>query len=399
MRSYQTAKINRRPIKVLFISHTSGRLGAEKSLLLLLKNIDRKLVEPIVVVPGPGPLKEQIHDLNIRTYNVWSPPWVRPKTAEAGSCRGIIKEMVQEMVAVFRLCRIISTERVAAVYTNTAVKISGAIGAFIVKKPHLWHIREIIRANPNLHSLLPEKMLFRLISKTSDIIIANSNATAAQFDGTNSNGRIRVIYNAVEPGEPNKSDCLVNIGGVRSTDWIVAVIGQLLERKAQDDAIRAVKIAEKEIPNMRLLVIGEGNTDYKNYLKQLASELDVVDHVIFTGYRDDVPQILPNCRLLLVPSWNEPFGRTVIEAMAAGIPVIGANSGGLKEVIRNKASGYLVPPKNPAEIAEKMIYLFHHPDIAKQMGAEGKKLTKENFSIQNYTESIQNAVEEVISAT
>lgn len=386
----------KRPIKVLFVSHSSGMWGAERSLLLLLKNIDRKHFEPIVILPCPGPLKEKIDNLDIKIYEVWSPWWVKLQVGEARFGRRIIKEIIQEIIAVFRLCRIVSKEKVAVIYTNTIVKFSGAITAFITKKPHLWHIREIIPDNPNLRSVLPHKMLFKLISRTSRTIIANSNATTAQFQGINSDEKIRVIYNTSETTEVENSNYFPDIGGVKLTDWIVAVVGTFQKRKAQDDAIRAVKIAERAITNIKLLLIGDGQKEYKDYLENLCSELNISDRIVFTGYRNDVPQILPHCKLLLMPSWNEPFGRVVIEAMAAGVPVIGANNGGVKEIIQDGITGYLVPPKNPAEIAKKMIYLFHHPLLAQQMGNNGKKVVEEKFSVQNYTRCVENIIREGI---
>lgn len=387
----------KRPIKVLFVSHNSGMWGAERSLLLLLKNIDRKHFEPIVILPGPGPLKEKIDNLNIKTYEVWSPWWVKPHVSKARFGRHIIKEIIQEIIAVFKLCRIVSKEKVGVIYTNTIVKFSGAITAFITKKPHLWHIREIIPGNPNLRSVLTLKMLFKLISRTSRTIIANSNATTAQFQGINSDEKIIVIYNASETNEVKDSNVFPDIGGVKLTDWLVVVIGQFIEIKAQDDAIRAVKIAKDEIPNIKLLLIGGGEGDFKSYLKDLVSELDISDSVIFTGYRNDVPQILPQCKILLAPYINEAFGRVVIEAMVAGVPVIGANAGGLKEIIQEGTTGYLVPPKKPEEIAKKIIYLFHHPDLAKQMGNNGKKVVEEKFSVQNYTRGVENIIREVVN--
>ena len=387
----------RRPIKVLFVSHNSLRYGAEKSLLLLLKNIDRKHFEPIVILPCPGPLKEKIDNLDIKIYEVWSPWWVKPQVGEARFGLRIIKEIIQEIIAVFRLCRIVSKEKVAVIYTNTIVKFSGAITAFITKKPHLWHIREIVPDNPNLCSVLPHKMLFKLISRTSRTIIANSKATASQFQDINTKNKLRIIYNAQETNGLHKFNSLKSIDGVKSTDWIVAVVGTFQRRKAQDDAIRAVKIAEGAITNIKLLLIGDGQKEYKDYLKNLCSELNISDRIVFTGYRDDVRQILPHCKILLMPSWNEPFGRVVIEAMVAGVPVIGANAGGVKEIIQEGTTGYLVPPKKPEEIAKKIIYLFHHPDLARQMGNNGKKVVEERFSVQNYTRGIENIIREVVN--
>lgn len=370
-------------------------IGAERSLLLLLKNIDRDCFQPIVVFPTSGPLKKKIEHLGIKTYDIKYPRWVRRRNflwiiLRFGYC------IIQEVLALPKFCKIIKHEQISVVYTNTITIFSGAILAFITKIPHIWHIREIISGNPDLHLFFPNKLLFRLILKWSSMIIANSNATAAQFQTGEKTQKIKVIYNAVDLEKFRVSALFPKIGGVSPEDWLVAVVGSLQRRKGQNDAIHAIKIIEAKIPNIKLLLVGEGNANFTDYLKQMVSDLNLTDKVIFTGYRDDIPQILFHCKLLLMPSWEEPFGRVSIEAMAAGIPVIGTNSGGTKEIIEEGLTGYLVPPQNPAEIAEKMIQLHDYPELARRIGNNGKKFAKEKFASQSYSRSVEESILQVV---
>lgn len=387
----------RKPIKVLFVSHSPALAGAERSLLLLLRNIDRNCFDPIVVLPTSGPLKKEIECLNIKTYEVKSPWWVRGRhnafwtIVQFGHC------MVREVLALPSLYQIIKHEQIDVVYTNTVVIFSGAISAFIARIPHIWHIREIIPGNPNLYFFFPNKLLFRLVLGWSSVIIANSNATAAQFQESGSTQKIKVIYNAVDPEEFKVSAPSPNIDGVSPEDWLVSVVGTLQRRKGQDDAIRAVKIAKESIPNVKLLLIGSGDKSFTGDLKRMVSKLNLSGKVVFTGYRHDVPQILAHCKALLVPSWEEPFGRTTIEAMVAGVPVIGTNSGGTKEIIEEGITGYLVLPRDPLKMAEKMVELYNHPELANKMGNNGKKIAKEKFTPRLYTRSIEETILEVIS--
>lgn len=389
----------KKKLKILFISHSSAMVGAERSLLLLLKNMDRDCFDPIVILPASGPLKEEIKYLNIKTYEVKSPWWV------SGGKRNVIwtilrfgYNIIQEVITLDRLYKIIKRGKIDVIYTNTIVNFSGAIISCIAQKPHIWHIREILPGNPDLNFFLSHRICFKFISKLSNIIVTNSYATAEQFQGIKSNNCIRVIYNAVNLNEFKNIPPFPNINRVKTTDYLVAVIGSLQKRKAQDDAIKAVKIAKETIPNIKLLIIGEGGKEFKNYLKNLTLKLGISDNIIFTGYRDDVTSILCHCKLLLVPSWNEPFGRVVIEAFAAGIPVIGTNSGGVKEIIKDGVTGYLVPPKNPVKIAEKLIYLFNHPELAKEMGNIGKETVRGKFNAQCYTRNIEKIIMESISS-
>jgi len=384
-------------IKVLFISHSSNIFGAEKSLLLLLKNINREHFEPIVVLPMSGPLKERVNTLKIKIYEVKSPWWIRSRKeknillniSRLGQC------IILEIIASCKIFKIVKQEKINIIYTNTIVNFSGAIVALITKVPHIWHIREIISKNPNLFSYFPNEILFNFIVKFSNKVIANSIATANQFKKSKSNKRIIVIYNAVDTENFKYKKVLIN-DKIKFSDWLVAVIGALQKRKGQDDVIHAIKIAKKNIPNIKLLIIGDvGDIEFKNYLKILTSKLNISNNVIFTGYRNDVPQILSNCKVLVMPSWNEPFGRVVIEAMAAGIPVIGVNAGGPKEIIQDGISGYLIPSCNPSAIAEKIIYLYHHQSIGKKMGENGKKIVKKKFNVKSHTKNIEKILYEI----
>lgn len=377
--------------KVLFISHSSNIFGAEKSLYLLLKNINRQHFEPILVLPMSGLLKEEVNNLKIKIYEVRSPWWVRPKKEKniLLNILKFVKCIILEMIASFRIYRIVKQEKINILYTNTIVNFSGAIVALITKVPHIWHIREIISKNPNLFSYFPNKILFNFVVKFSNKVIANSIATADQFKKVKCNKEIVVIHNAVDTEDFKYKGILIN-DKIKHLDWLIAVVGALQKRKGQDDAIYAIKIVKNIIPNIKLLIIGDvGDIEFKNYLKMLISKLNISKNVVFTGFRNDVPQILHNCKALVMPSWNEPFGRVVIEAMAAGIPVIGTNVGGPKEIIQDGISGYLIPPCSPNAIAEKILYLYYHQPIGNKMGENGKKIVKKKFNVESYTKNIE----------
>lgn len=379
-------------VKVLFVSHSSAMYGAERSLLLLLKNIDRKYIEPIVALPEPGPLEKEIAKLNIKVWEVRSPWWVRDKVG----LRLAIRCVISEVKALWKLTSILRREKVDLVYTNTIVKFTGALAAAIIRKPHIWHIREILQGNPGLHSLLPLKVLFKLILSLSNKVITNSHATGRQFQALDHHNKVQVVYNAVDL-EAFEGPCSFPIiEGVAKEDWLVAVIAPIQENKAQDVAIRAVKIARTAVSNIKLLLIGGADEVYLSYLKRIASELNVLEEVIFTGYRDDVVKVLPYCKVLLSPSVVESFGRTVMEAWVAGVPVIGMNAGGRREIIKDGSTGYLVPANDYSEMARKIIELFRHPDKARMMGERGREVAAERFTVGRYTQDITGVMTEVM---
>ena len=375
-------------IRVAFISHSSKMFGSERSLLLLLKNINRNNFEPIVMLQGKGTLRDEIHRLKIKTYSFKFPWWLKEKI----DIFRIFYYSILEILAVIRLYFIVKKEKVDVIYTNTLTIFSGSILSFFTKIPNIWHIREVVSKKRSLNFLyLPLTLLFKLVYWLADKIIVNSRYTGSQFPKMDSCEKIRVIYNSLSTREYQNIERKNSL----SPNWNICVIGALHKGKAQDDAILAVDKARIDIPNIKLLIVGTGTLKYERYLKMLVNKLKLNENIEFMGYRNDIPNVLSLCNVLISPALNEAFGRVAIEAMASGIPVIGVEEGGISEIIEDSKTGYLVPPKKTDMIAEKLVYLFRHPDIAEEFGKAGKKVVKEKFSLGRYICGIENIILEV----
>jgi len=377
-------------MRVLFLSNTADHDGAGVSLLLLLRHLDKSRFTPVAVFPGEGPLRNEIEQLGIITYTIIPAWWFRSDSGLLPLC----KALCLEALASPQLVRIVMKERIDLVYTNTMVMFSGAIASLVTRKPHIWHVRELVAGNPDLISLLPQRWLFRLIPRWSKRVIANSRATAAQFAGLETRG-VQIIHNGVDLEDyPERPDAPVDLDA--GTGWLVGVVGTLQKRKGQDDAIRAAAMARETIPELILLVVGEGNATYTDYLHELTRHLSADEGVVFTGHRNDVPELLPTLKALLVPSWEEPFGRVAIEAMAAGVPVVGTNAGGLKEIIQDGVTGFLVPPHDPAALKDRILFLHAHPAEREVMGRTGKSLVRESFDVRNHARKVEQVMAQAL---
>jgi len=366
--------------------------GAEVSLYLLLKNIDRTQIQPVVILPSSGPLKDRLRALGIDVHEVRVPWWVRMES----DGQSLFERFKREVRTVRQLCQIIRQEGIQIVYTNSLVVCSGAISAFIRRRPHIWHVREILKDHPVLKSVLPVKALLKLVLAMSKKVVANSNATKQQFDRVKPRrDKIKVIYNSVEIAEASESNTQAALRTVEVGDWSAAIVGSITKHKGQDVAIRAIAIAKKLIPNIRLMLIGDGTNGYIRHLEQLIQDLGLVKNVSFEGFCDDVAGILAQCRILICPSLIEPFGRTAIEAMSVGIPVIASDTGGLREIVREGVTGHLVPPGDYMGIAEKICELYRNPERVRKMGESGRRTAKENFSAERLTRNIVALINDV----
>jgi glycosyltransferase involved in cell wall biosynthesis len=372
------------PLTLLIVSHSSELYGAERSLLDLIENLDREVFNPIAVVPNSGPFQSELDRYGIKAYVVRSPAWLYRRRMPLSFLGRLADILIFLLPSIVRLMKIMKREGVDIVYSNTIVKSAGALAAFVLKKPHVWHIREILFEEKGfLRFFLPDRYLFAIISRLSDVVIANSKATARQFAA----GRQPiVVYNGIDPDKYRRPD------DIKSNDcekWTVLVIASLQKIKAQDAAIRAVDIVKERIPAIELRIVGEGDDRYADYLEELAGELGVSDRVDFCGYLSDIRGNLCDAKAVLIPSLLESFGRVAIEAMAAGVPVIASDVYALGEIVLDGYNGFLVPPNSPREMAERLLLLHDDPQLHETLRENAREWIRTRFSLDRYVREME----------
>ena len=178
---------------------------------------------------------------------------------------------------------------------------------------------------------------------------------------------------------------------------LLGVIAQITPWKGQDDAIRMLASVRAEHPGARLAIVGEtkfvgrdvtfDNVAYRAGLDALVAELGLGDAVAFLGEREDIPEVLAALDLLLVPSWEEPFGRTVIEGMAMGRVVLATAAGGPSEVIRDGVDGRLLAPRDPEGWARAASALLSDPEARAAIG-DAARAAAARFDRDVYAEQV-----------
>ncbi len=374
-------------LNLLIISHSSGRYGAEKSLLLLLENIDRNRFNPVVVFPSEGPLKEQVDQLGIRSRVVWIPWWIKTRLQRLD----LPKTIYLEIKAQILLRLIIISEKIDLIYSNTMVIFAGAFLAKLTGLPHVWHIREILPRSKTLGSILPAKWVLKWIPMQATLLIANSRATLQQFE-CQEDAKHHIVYNAIQvpdnfrhnPKNPLES-------------FEVLFIGSIIPRKGPEVAIEAVAmVRERKNANypIRLTLAGGGSEIYKRQLLQLCQQKKISDCVDFLGYVNNAYEHMARSHVLLVPSYEESWGRVAVEAMQIGLPVIGANSGGLCEIIKDGRYGYTAQAGNIEEWALKIEQVINNYSDALKNAQRAQAYAKEEFTVKQYVSRIESSLEQ-----
>jgi glycosyltransferase involved in cell wall biosynthesis len=173
--------------------------------------------------------------------------------------------------------------------------------------------------------------------------------------------------------------------GIPSGAPVVACAARLFRGKGQDDVIRALAAIRGQLPDVRLLIIGEDDrqamrTSFTAELKALARDLGVLDHVLFTGYRADMPAVLAASDVFALPSFGEPFGLVYLEAFAMKKPVVALDDGGTPEVVEHGASGLLSAPGDQGALAANLLTLLRDPALRRRMGDYGRRQVETRFT-------------------
>jgi glycosyltransferase involved in cell wall biosynthesis len=302
--------------------------GGEESLLGLAAAMDRRRRRVLGSVTAEGEVAARLRAVGVPVTVVPLPrlrPWTVP---------GVV-------VGWWRLRALLARERVALVHAHGS---RGALYAGLAARtlgiPLVWHVR-VADA---------DRLLDPLLARLATAIVANSTATAARVCRVRgAAARTTVVPNGIDlarfsPGPPDPA--LRAALGLHPTVPVVGYFGRLEHGKGVDVLLDAAARVHTKLPSAFLLV-GDGPLRVALTERAAAAGLPVV----FAGRRDDVPALLRLCRLLVLPSRQEAFGRVLVEAMASDVAVVATTVGGIPEVCTDGVTGLLVPPEDPEALA------------------------------------------------
>jgi len=233
-----------------------------------------------------------------------------------------------------------------------------------------------------------------------DKIITNSRAVGGIFS---ENGRKETVYNGIDlslfapalGGEKARS--MLKIG---KETRLIGTIGHLAPLKGFEELIEAIGKVINEGFDVKLAIVGEAiypnSQSYKQDLLSLVHSKGLKDRIIFTGFRENIPELLASFDIFVLPSRMEGFGRVNLEAMAMGKPVISTNVGGIPEVVQDGVTGILVTPRNSKALAHAIIRLFNDSQLGKSMGNAGRRRVEEHFTLQAHVQRIEEIYLEIL---
>ena len=215
--------------------------------------------------------------------------------------------------------------------------------------------------------------------------------------------KVRCIYNGIDtayyavPPDLAEIEAFRKRWGIRLDQPVIGSIGRLAAGRVKgfDTLLVAAYLLRRRTPTVQVLIVGDGPR--RPFLEDVATRLGVQDQVRFVGEIQDIRVPLAAMDLFVFASrWPEAFGLTLVEAMAAGKPVIGTEVGAVPEIIRHDLEGLLIPPDDPAALAEGIVRLLDDPVTAQRFGRQAQTRVSEAFSLTRMAAEVEAVYAEAI---
>jgi glycosyltransferase involved in cell wall biosynthesis len=378
-------------LRLLFYNQAPEISGAERSLLSIMVGAVKSGHDVLLSAPA-GALTDEAQKKSI--------PFVPAEQVVLGYTRNPLVMTRYALHAFGRALALRRTIRAAqpdVVHANSIR--SGLIAALAItafpRRPGL-----VIHARDGPHGSTLNRLV-RWVLRRADSVIAISNFVAQPLCGQIQN--LRVLHNAIEPSDYRRNDELGALArsriGLQRDALVLATVGQLTPWKGHMDALDAFGTLRLTHPQAHFVIAGSSKFKgahrrfdtglYEIQLRHRSTAPDVEGHVHLVGELECPTELYSAADLLVVPSWEEPFGRVVIEAMAAGCPVLGTDSGGIPEIITHGVDGWLVPPRDIPALEDAMRTLLDNEALRSSLARGGLATVESRFSLDSYMRKLE----------
>lgn len=353
-----------RPVKVLHLLSSAEVGGAEMMTWRLVGHMDKRRFESHVAFwLGTGPMCSKFEGLGVPvTVLNWRP--------------------ARALQALADLVRLLRRERfdIVQVYGLKANLFVRPIAALCGRPYFVTAQRSIDSDRRAWHSWID-----RLTSPLVHLYLCNSEAASdilAQRERI-PHKKLAVVHNGIDP-TPFERDHKAR-AEIRAELQLppgvplVTVVANLRTPKGHRHLLEALALLPRQGQAWKVALVGEG--PLREELEQQADRLQISDRVIFMGARQDIPRVLAAADLFVLPSLWEGLPGAVMEAMAAGLPVVASDVGGVRELLCDGETGYLVPAAQPEPLAERLQALLADAALRERMGAAGRTRLIEEFSL------------------
>jgi glycosyltransferase involved in cell wall biosynthesis len=208
--------------------------------------------------------------------------------------------------------------------------------------------------------------------------------------------KVSVIHYGIDPERFSGAQTNLKQKWALEDKLVIGTIGRLEPRKGHDCLIRAISDLKNAVPNVFLAIAGHDPANYGRDLESLINNFDLKQEVRLVGFQSDVPAFLSALDIFAFATHSEGFGQVVVEAMAAGKPLVASNIPPLTEIVLDGETGMLVAPENPAAFADAISWLLTHREQARAMGMRGQGRVRTHFSAERMSAQTYSLYEQLI---
>lgn len=352
-----------RPLRVMYVVPDLGLGGAERHVTTLMPNLDRARFEPAVVCIGvEGELFADLGDVRAVALQ-------RSKRQAFGALRDLIREM-----RAFRPDVVLLRGYNAELLGRVAARVAGV--------PHcvVWVHNHFDTEPRGAVRRIADRVLDR--GTTAYFGVAEAQLEYLTDDLGHPADKIRVIHNGVEPTAYRCDDDRRAVAdlGIGDGDPVVGIVAALRPEKDHANFLRAARSVVDHLPEAKFLIVGDG--PMRPEIESLRDELGLGDNVVMAGARHDVPDLLLAMNVVVLSSFSiECFPMALLEAMAAGRPAVCTDVGGVREMIDEGVTGYLVAPHDPGALARRLLDVLTDDALARRMGRAARARVEALFSL------------------
>ncbi|MGA9364439.1 MAG: glycosyltransferase family 4 protein [Bacteroidota bacterium] len=268
--------------------------------------------------------------------------------------------------------------------TSPPIVLTKRVGSFISKKDpfHRWLYRHV-----------------SLVVAISEVIRKNVLDTCP-VDA----GRVVTLFDGVDLDrfDPNRFDPMAARRelGFGQRDFVIGMVGRISPGKGHEEFLEAASIIHSGLPEIKFLVVGEpsyGEEDYGKRILESAKPLSSQGVVTFSGFRDDIPNVMAALDILAFPSHAEAFGDVLIEAMAMNLPVVSTNCDGVLDIVIDGETGTQVPPRDARALAQALMQLIQDEKRRRLFGEAGRRRAEKIFDLRRRTETMEGLYTSVLN--
>jgi glycosyltransferase involved in cell wall biosynthesis len=302
--------------------------------------------------------------------------------------------------ALARLLGIIIRERAEVVYTldRSRAVLLATLAAKLTRRRLVFHAH---------YPYYPSAGWSRRVVRAADCVVAISQFIRSEYELRGIDPRrIRVVYNGIDAAryaQPSDRAATRTAVGLAPDEQFVLLPGRLSRYKGQLDLLEALPLILEQQPRARIVFAGydspelgdlvvPGRGSVGAVLQGRAAELGVTERMLLTGATSRMPELIAAADLVVVPSWAEPFGLVVAEAMAAARPIVAADAGAIPELVTDGESAILVPPRDPPALAQAIVRLLADRALAQRLATRAQQVVREKFTIARYAHEIQDVL-------